>query len=116
RQHGQSRVASKLWKYAFQTLPIILRAVRDTRPLRFFGLLALAFLSLGIALGRFVSVLWCVTGRTSAWTLLITLGAANVVVGILIPVMALIADQIGTLKRIQDEILFSQRRHHYSIG
>ncbi|MGQ9576950.1 MAG: glycosyltransferase family 2 protein [Thermoguttaceae bacterium] len=114
RQHGQSRVASNLWKYAFQTLPIILRAMRDTRPLKFFGLFAMVFLLVGVFLGGFVSVWWCLTARTSPWTSLISLATGSIIVGILIGVMALIADQIGRLKKVQEELLRIARRDYYA--
>jgi len=114
REHGKSRVASNLWKYAFESLPIIVRAMRDTRPLKFFGLLALVFFLLGVGLGGFVSVWWCVTGRTSPWTSLITLGAANVIVGIIIGIMALIADQIGRVKKVQEELLRIARMNYFA--
>jgi glycosyltransferase involved in cell wall biosynthesis len=116
REHGKSRVAGSLWKYAFETLPIILRAMRDTRPLKFFGLVALMFLLFGIGLGGFVSVWWLATGRTSPWTSLITLGTANVIVGILIGIMALIADQIGRLKKTQEELLRLERLKLYEVN
>ena len=37
REHGKSRIASSIWKYATNSLPIILRAMRDIQPLKFFG-------------------------------------------------------------------------------
>jgi glycosyltransferase involved in cell wall biosynthesis len=37
REHGNSRIASSIWKYATNSLPIILRAMRDIQPLKFFG-------------------------------------------------------------------------------
>src|SRR5215208_7161379 len=37
REHGKSRVANSIVKYATNSLPIILRAMRDIQPLKFFG-------------------------------------------------------------------------------
>ncbi len=113
REHGKSRVASNLWKYAFESLPIIVRAMRDTRPLKFFGLLALVFFLLGVGLGGFVSVWWCATGRTSPWTSLITMSAASIILSVLVGVTALLADQMGRLKKTQDEVLRFQRLEYY---
>jgi len=116
RQHGKSRVASNLWKYACETVPIILGAMRDTRPLRFFGLLALSFLIVGGILGGFVSIWWLYHHRTSPWTSLITIGAACIIMGMLISVMALIADQLGRVKRTQEEILRLARARYYGLA
>src|SRR5439155_25516983 len=60
REHGQSRVASNLWKYATSSLPIILRAMRDIQPLKFFGGSAAILGLLGALIGGFVSVLYLI--------------------------------------------------------
>jgi glycosyltransferase involved in cell wall biosynthesis len=113
REHGQSRVARSLWKYARETLPIILRAMRDTRPLKFFGLLALGFFALGFLQAAFVSAWWLATGHTSPWTSMVTIGAACLIVSVLVGTMALIADQLGRVKQIQSEMLTRLREDQY---
>ena len=115
REHGESRVASNLWKYGFRSLTIILRALRDWRPLLFFGSLALSFLLLGIAKLGFVACYWLSTGRTTPWTSLITLGGISAVLGIAFVVLALIADQIGRNRKIQEELLYLQRKRTFDL-
>jgi len=114
REHGQSRVASNLWRYGFRTLTIILRALRDWRPLLFFGSIALTFLVLGLAQLSFVACWWLATSQTSPWTSLITLGGIGGVMGIGFAVLALIADQIGRGRKIQEELLYHERRRYYA--
>ncbi len=114
RKFGNSRVAGNLWKYAFQTLPIILRAMRDTRPLTFFGLIAAAFLAAGLAQSLFVAGWWLGTGRTTPWTAMVTTGAGCAILGVGIGTLALVADQLGRIKRIQEEMLFISRQKHYA--
>jgi glycosyltransferase involved in cell wall biosynthesis len=110
REHGESRVASNLWRYGFRSLTIILRALRDWRPLLFFGSIALFFLFAGIALVGFVGCVWLLTGRTSPWTSLITIGGASLVMGVAFAVLSLVADQIGRVRQIQETLLYQQRR------
>lgn len=110
REHGESRVASNLWRYGTQTSMIILRAFRDWRPLVFFGLIAIAFLLVGFGLLGFVSMWWMSQGRTTPWTSLITLGGVSLVLGITFGVLALVADQIGRGRRIQEQLLYLERR------
>src|SRR5439155_19677421 len=62
REHGKSRVASNLWKYATNSLPIILRAMRDIQPLKFFGGISAILGILGAVTGGFVSV-WYALGE-----------------------------------------------------
>lgn len=52
----RSRVADSLWRYAWRTSKIILRAYRDYRPLRSFGWIAAVFFVPGISL--FAFFLW----------------------------------------------------------
>jgi glycosyltransferase involved in cell wall biosynthesis len=109
REHGESRVASNLWNYGFNTSMIILRAFRDWRPLVFFGLIAVVFLLLGFGLMGFVATWWISQGQTTPWTSLITLGGVSLVLGIIFGVLALVADQIGRGRRIQEQILYLER-------
>lgn len=113
REHGVSRVASNLWRYAFRTSMIILRALRDWQPLAFFGGIAVGFVLLGAALLGFVGIRWWMTSHTSPWTSLITIGGVCLVMGLIFCVLALIADQIGRSRRIQEQLLYLQRRRSY---
>ena len=109
REVGTSRVASNLFRYAFHTSIILLRALRDWKPLFFFGSIAGLFFGLGVAQLVFVAGWWLATGRTSPWTSLISLGGVAMVMGIAFLVLALIADQIGRSRKILERILYHQR-------
>ncbi len=113
RQFGESRVASNLVRYASSTLPIILRAMRDTQPLTFFGVISLILFALGLLQAGFVSVWWLATGHTSPWTSLITISLGFLLMATLVGVMSLVADQIGRVKKVQDDILRLHRIEHY---
>ncbi len=113
REHGKSRVASNLWRYGFRTLTIMLRALRDRRPLTFFGSIAIVLLTLGFSMLGFVGVWWLATGKTTPWTSLTPLGGAVAVMGFVVAVLALVADQIGRGRRIQEQLLYLQRRQLY---
>jgi glycosyltransferase involved in cell wall biosynthesis len=114
REHGESRVASNLWKYGVRSLAIIVRALRDWRPLLFFGSIAAFFAVPGVSMLGFVACYWTVTSRTAPWTSLITLGGILLVMGMIFSVMALIADQIGRGRKIQEELLYHNRRNHFA--
>src|SRR3954469_8301898 len=55
REHGKSRIASSIVKYATNSFPIILRAMRDIQPLKFFGGIASVFGLMGVLCGGFVA-------------------------------------------------------------
>src|SRR5689334_7385290 len=126
REHGKSRVASNLWKYATNSLPIILRAMRDIQPLKFFGGISAILGLLGIVLAGFVSV-WYAIGdyekingirvlvhKTSPFTSLITVSGVLVTLSFLLFAVALLADMMGRHRKISEELLYLARRRIYS--
>jgi glycosyltransferase involved in cell wall biosynthesis len=124
REHGKSRVASNLWKYATSSLPIILRAMRDIQPLKFFGGISAILLVLGMLTGGFVSV-WYLIGeydksahavvhKTSPFTSLITVSGVLFTLSFLLFALALLADMLGRHRRITEELLYLARRRIYS--
>ncbi|MEX2288085.1 MAG: DPM/DPG synthase family glycosyltransferase [Planctomycetaceae bacterium] len=113
REFGKSKVASNLFWYTLQTVPIMARAVRDVRPLTFFGTIGLVFLLLGCTMFGFVGVWWLIHERTSPWTSLLTIGSGSLVMGLVIGFIALIADQIGRGRRIDEQLLYYARVRYF---
>jgi glycosyltransferase involved in cell wall biosynthesis len=114
REHGKSRVASNLWKYATNSLPIILRAMRDIQPLKFFGGIGALLGIPGILIGGFVTTWYLMHHRTSPFTQLIPISGALVILGFMLFVLALLADMLGRHRRISEELLYLARRKIYS--
>jgi glycosyltransferase involved in cell wall biosynthesis len=130
REHGKSRIASSIWKYATNSLPIILRAMRDIQPLKFFGGIGAIFFIPGLIAGLVVTTRYTVghvrteivngvkhTVRvhlTSPFTSLIPLSGALVTLGLILFVLALLADMLGRHRRISEELLYLTRRRVYS--
>lgn len=130
REHGKSRVASSILKYATNSLPIILRAMRDIQPLKFFGGIAVFLFILGAITGGFVSGWWMFNTeivkrapdgtaidwvhKTAPFTSLITVSGILLVLSFLMGVLALLADMMGRHRKISEEMLFLARRRIYS--
>src|SRR5207244_4365772 len=131
REHGKSRIASSIWKYATNSLPIILRAMRDIQPLKFFGGISAILGILGFLIGAFVSIwyaigdkvkevdklgkaTWHVVHRTSPFTSLITVSGVLFTLAFLLFALALLADMLGRHRRISEELLYLARRRIYS--
>jgi hypothetical protein len=110
REHGKSRVASNLWHYGTNALLIILRSMRDIRPLKFFGLISVCLLALGALCGLFVFGWWCATGGTSPFHSVLIGSATFLMLGFIVGVLALLADMIGRVRRMQEAILLQQKR------
>lgn len=115
REHGKSRVAGSVWKYAANTGPIILRAMRDIRPLKFFGIIALLLGALAIALLGVVAAnyFYFNPGKTRPFTSLIDIGAGLMTLAMVTAVLALLADMMARHRRITEELLYLARRRIY---
>src|SRR3954464_4867640 len=64
REHGKSRIASNLFRYATNSAPIMLRAMRDIQPLKFFGGIAMLLFIPGMLISMFVCGWYIVNGKT----------------------------------------------------
>lgn len=113
REFGQSRVARNLWNYGLQTSTILIRSLRDYRPLFFFGTMSSIILPLGLIQLLWVSIYWLSTGKTSPYTSLILTGSTTFLTGIILLVVALLADMQGRSRRIQEQLLFMAKREYY---
>lgn len=113
REHGKSRVANNLFTYAWKTTAIIVRALRDYKPLKFFGAIGSVIFLAGVALITFVFIHWWQTGGTSPYQSLITVSAVALILGFLLWILALVADMLGRQRDIQEEALYYQKKRLY---
>ncbi len=127
REHGKSRIASSIFKYATNSFPIIVRAMRDIQPLKFFGGIGLLLLTFGLLMFGFVGG-WYVFAttettrnghieilhKTSPFTSFIPIAGVIVVLAVLMGALALLADMLGRHRRITEELLYLARRRIYS--
>ena len=118
REHGKSRVAGSVWKYATNTGPIILRAMRDIRPLKFFGAIAGLLALLAAACYGVVTLnyLYLNPGKTQPFTSLISLGGGFMTLAVVVGVLALLADMMARHRRITEELLYLARRRIYGTA
>jgi glycosyltransferase involved in cell wall biosynthesis len=110
----KSRVVKSMWRYGIRTSAILLRTVRDIRPLAFFGSAGLALLVGGVASGLFVFSNWILTGQTSPYRSLIDASIVLITTGSLTGFLALLADMMGRHRTIEEEILYLLRKRAYS--
>jgi hypothetical protein len=102
-----------LWRYGTNALLIILRSMRDIRPLKFFGLISVALLLLGLAAGVFVFGWWLATGRTHPFRSALIGSATFLMLGFIVGVLALLADMIGRMRKTQQKLFLMAKRDWY---
>jgi len=113
RKVGGSRVVKNPIHYGLRALKIILQFERDFRPLRFFGVIGLAFLLPGLAMLLIVFVNWLLTSMSSPYTSFVSMGGILTIVGTIFIILALIADMNGRQRLLQEEMLYLMRRQYY---
>jgi glycosyltransferase involved in cell wall biosynthesis len=112
-REGKSRVVTHWYSYGFKALAIIIRTFRDYKPLKFFGFISLATLIPGIGIGIFLIYHYITTGQTSPYASMLYLVVIFVVMSIIFLVLALVADMIGRLRKILEELLYLSKRREY---
>lgn len=113
REHGKSRVASNVFKYAWKSGKIIINAFKEYKPIKFFGsiaavliilacLLEIIFFSHFFATGYFKGYLWA--GLSGAFLLLVAL---------LCLIIMVISDTMAHIIYNQEEQLYFARMNSY---
>ncbi len=109
----KSRVAGSILKYMFQTAKIIFRAYRDYNPLKFFGLLGLIPLIIGLITGVFVLIHYFTTGAFSPY-IFVAFGAVYLfTLGILLWVVGILADMFVRIRLNQEQLLYTEKKRRY---
>jgi len=110
REFGKSKVVKSVPKYIFQALTIIIRSIRDYKPLAFFGVIGLFSLLLGLISGIFMIIRYILTGRTSPFKSLLMVSVGLTVLGVLLIILGLIADMLDRQRRIQEDLLYYKKK------
>jgi len=110
RPSGESRAVSSVTHYGLRAAPVLIGAIRDYSPLKFFGSLALLVLMPSLLIGCGVFVHWWHTGETAPYTSFITVSVGGVLLGVLLAAVAMLADLIARLKFQVEEVLHDSRR------
>ena len=109
REHGKSRVASSILRYAFKTSWIIFRCYRDYFPLRFFGRLAACFMIPGVLLELWLLAHYLMTGRFTGHQWAGFTGAGLFFVGLVLLLMGILGDMLDRHRIYLEEMLYHFR-------
>ncbi len=109
----KSRVAGSISRYALQTSGIILRVLLDYRPLRVFGGIAFICLVSGAAFILFLLGYFFFTNTFTPYKNSGFIGLGFIIFGMLVLIIALIADMLNRLRLNQDRLLYELKRTRY---
>jgi glycosyltransferase involved in cell wall biosynthesis len=109
REHGESRVAGNLWRYALRTSGIIFRSYRDYKPMAFFGAIALGAFAVAAGLGGFLLVHYLSSGSFSPHKWAGFSAAAVATFGLLLFFMGVLGDMLNRHRVYLEELLYRER-------
>lgn len=113
REHGKSRVASNLFRYAFQTLKIIIRTYRDNKPFRLFGAMSLISFITGLGFAIFLGIHYIRTGFFTPHKWAGFTAGFLWLVALLLLLIGFILDMFARMRRNQEDILFELKKQQH---
>lgn len=115
-KNRRSKVVKNSFLYGIKALIIIIRSVRDSRPLTFFGTFGIISIISGFSIGSLLLIRWKVTGMISPYTSLVNMVVILLILGFLLVVLSLIADMLSRNIKIQEDILYLMKKQAYENG
>lgn len=109
----QSRIVKSVWKFVANSSKIILKAVRDVRPMKFFGVPGLTFIVAAIITFGFFLFHYFQTFEITTYRNYLFLCAALLFVGSQLLIFALIADMIKTNRNLTEEQMYLLKKERY---
>jgi len=109
----KSRVAASIFNYAVQTSKIVLRVMLDYRPIRVFGALGALFVLIGMGFELFLIGHYILTNSFSPYKATGFIGLGFIIFGMLVLIIALIADMLNRLRISQDKVLYELKKLRY---
>lgn len=110
REHGDSRIASSIPRYAYQTLKIIMRAFIAYRPFIFFSTIAIVFFATGFGLLGFLLAHYVKTGAFSPHLWAGFTGGSLSFMGVITLVIGFLADMLVRVRTNQERMLYLLRK------
>ncbi len=109
RQHGKSRVAGSICRYALNTSRIIFRCYRDYQPMRFFGGAAATLVAPAVLLGGFLGIHYLRTGSFSPHKWAGFASASLLILSLMMLHMGMIGDMLNRHRVYLEELLYRDR-------
>lgn len=116
RQHGRSRISGNLWRYALLSAGAMYSAAHDYMPWRFYGIPGLVMVLAGMASEAFVLVRWLLTGLVTPFKGVAIAGLFFVVIGILLVILASLADSSARNRHLVEEVVAEGVRRRREQG
>jgi len=109
----KAKMTKSILNFILQSLFIILKALRDTKPLKFFGFPALLLISSSGVIFITFLFFYAQTLKITPYRNWLALASILLLLGIQLLIFAFLADMIKSNRRITEDEMCDQRRHRY---
>jgi glycosyltransferase involved in cell wall biosynthesis len=111
REVGKSRVASNILKYGYQTLSIIVKTMRDYKPLQLFGFISTIVFLLGCGFGVFLLQYYFVYDSFSPHKWAGFVAGFLIILSFALLMLGFILDMFSRMRDNQEKIIFMLNRN-----
>lgn len=109
----KSRVAGSILKYALKTSEIILKTLRDYKPMLFFGWMGGVCIGVGIVLEIGLGIYFLIEGEFTPYKFVGFTGFGFLVFGLLLLIVGLVADMLNRIRMNQEKIIYELKKERY---
>ena len=109
----EAKITKSLWKFVNNSTKIILKAVRDVRPMKFFGIPGVFMIILSLISFTIFLYNYFPDFKITQYRNYLIFGIALFLVGLQLVVFALIADMIKSSRQLTEELLYQWRKDKY---
>lgn len=110
----KSRVAGSIVTYTFRTLKIIVKTLRDYKPMLFFGGMGSVSLLIGLSFEIFMFTYYFIANRFSPYKAFGFIGLGFIIFGMLLVILGLLADMFNRVRLNQERILYELKKGKYN--
>ena len=107
------KITKSIWKFVSNGFKIILKAVRDVRPMKFFGIPALVLIIVSIGFFGYFFYFYFQDFKITPYRNIILLAVTLLLVGIQFLVFAFIADMIKSNRQLTEEQMYQFKKQRY---
>ncbi len=109
----KSRVVRSIWKYVNNSAKIILKAVRDVRPMKFFGIPGLTLMLVALGVFAYFLFMYFQDFKISPYRNYLVFSISSFLIGLQFLVFALIADMIKSNRKLTEDQMYLIKKEKY---
>lgn len=110
----KSRVVKSIYQFVNNSFKIIIKAIRDVRPMKFFGIPGLILIIISLSIFSFFLFFYFQDFKISPYRNYLLLSAVLFLIGLQAIIFALIADMIKTNRKLTEDQMYLLKSYFYN--